>query len=66
MLPLLHQAELTAGFYRSNGHDRYDAFTVFVRNMNQVELSSYDQAVEDEAQTVSIGSGAGAHSLQTA
>nr|VDC65388.1 unnamed protein product [Brassica rapa] len=41
--------ELTAGFYRSNGHDRYDAFTVFVRNMNQVKLSSYDQAVEDEA-----------------
>ncbi|CAN7019937.1 unnamed protein product [Brassica rapa subsp. trilocularis] len=49
VLPLLHQAELTAGFYRSNGHDRYDAFTVFVRNMNQVKLSSYDQAVEDEA-----------------
>ncbi|CAN6878038.1 unnamed protein product [Brassica oleracea] len=44
----------------------YDAFTVFVRNMNQVELSSYDQAVEDEAQTVSLGSGTGAHSLQTA
>ncbi|CAF1924701.1 unnamed protein product [Brassica napus] len=43
----------------------FDAFTVFVRNMNQVELSSYDQAVEDEAQTVSLGSGTGAHSLQT-
>ncbi|CAF2082405.1 unnamed protein product [Brassica napus] len=59
-------SELTAGFYRSNGHDRYDAFTVFVRNMNRVELSSYDQAVEDEAQTVSLGSGTGVHSLQTA
>lgn len=46
--------------------EHFHAFTVFVRNMNQVELSSYDQAVEAEAQTVSIGSGAGAHSLQTA
>ncbi|XP_013630003.1 PREDICTED: inactive beta-amylase 9 isoform X1 [Brassica oleracea var. oleracea] len=46
--------------------EHFHAFTVFVRNMNQVELSSYDQAGEDEAQTVSLGSGTGAHSLQTA
>ncbi|KAJ4908158.1 Inactive beta-amylase 9 [Raphanus sativus] len=46
--------------------EHFHAFTVFVRNMNQVELSSYDQAGEDEAQTVSVGSGTGARSLQTA
>ncbi|CAH8381444.1 unnamed protein product [Eruca vesicaria subsp. sativa] len=45
--------------------EHFHAFTVFVRNMNQVELSSYDQAVEDEAQTASIGSATGVHSLQT-
>ncbi|CAN6884568.1 unnamed protein product [Brassica oleracea] len=53
--PLLHQhsAELVRCFHS------------LCSNMNQVELSSYDQAVEDEAQTVSLGSGTGAHSLQT-
>ncbi|KAJ0243813.1 Inactive beta-amylase 9 [Hirschfeldia incana] len=48
--------------------EHFHAFTVFVRNMNQFELSSYDQAVEgDKAKTMSIGSGtSGAASLQTA
>ncbi|KAF3567696.1 hypothetical protein DY000_02018567 [Brassica cretica] len=48
--------------------EHFHAFTVFVRNMNQFELSSYDQAVEgDKAKTMSIGSGTtGAASLQTA
>ncbi|KAJ4882522.1 Inactive beta-amylase 9 [Raphanus sativus] len=48
--------------------EHFHAFTVFVRNMNQFELSSYDQAEVDvnNAQTMSIGSGNGASSLQTA
>ncbi|AED92597.1 Glycoside hydrolase family 14 [Arabidopsis suecica] len=48
--------------------EHFHAFTVFVRNLSQFELSSDDQAseAEVEAETASIGSGTGAPSLQTA
>lgn len=36
--------------------EHFQAFTVFVRNLNQFELSSDDQAAEDEAETMNIGS----------
>ncbi|KAL1209081.1 Inactive beta-amylase 9 [Cardamine amara subsp. amara] len=46
--------------------EHFHAFTVFVRNLSQFELSSDDQAAEDETKTVGIGSGTGAASLQAA
>ncbi|KFK27522.1 hypothetical protein AALP_AA8G394100 [Arabis alpina] len=47
--------------------EHFQAFTVFVRNLNQLELSSDDQAAENEAETVNIGSTTGAAaSLQAA
>ncbi|XP_010454120.1 PREDICTED: inactive beta-amylase 9-like [Camelina sativa] len=46
--------------------EHFHAFTVFVRNLRQFELTSDDQAAEVETKTVNIGSGSGAPSLQTA
>ncbi|ESQ41872.1 hypothetical protein EUTSA_v10013215mg [Eutrema salsugineum] len=46
--------------------EHFHAFAVFVRNMNQFELSSQDQAGENVAESLSIGSGTGAASLQAA
>ncbi|CAN8255934.1 unnamed protein product [Cochlearia groenlandica] len=46
--------------------EHFHAFTVFVRNLNQFELSLEDQAAHNKAETVSIGSRSGAATLQAA